>query len=775
MYTLIDGVQFYDKDEIDDLFAQNGHTGLSDRINQEATDRAAADAALGARIDQEIVDRIDGDDAIADRLAQESNIRLLGDQTLANQLTALEQLWSTLIAANFIDTDNNNIISDDSGKSVRQIAHDEFYRQLVTDADNVKQQLDTLKELADYLQNNPTILTDIYTKLGVTWSLDTPTDFGVFDFSTVLNATDIDSAIVELYNVFNNKIGDLTQLTTTFKTNIVGAINELDEVIKTKKYQDLINVVFTVDPTPNILPDETHIYTCDGSSLAFDEVKNYVGENRSLIGVVDLGQYSKYYCTLQSATDTDFRFSGNGVYINTSTADGVTYTFWDMTIEWSQGGNISVSIKRDHFTKLLETTVQRIDATIGDINDLDVAMVNRSNIVAALNSEFEWRRKNDEAESKAREAADNALGARIDQEITDRTDGDDALKQRLDALPKLQLGAFSMAGLGNGTGNYSVRWFLDRCYRLCREQMGITNDDGNCVFGIVSNNAKGWEVTSADGSSVRIDSGTVLFTWTKDYEGRDLVYMSTKTRQIAIMSGNNTDNTDGTLHVYSLDAMANTANDAVILDIGAPTGLPYTGAVDATALLNKLTAGECPIVLIKTGEDVIATPVLQTNNLTDVSANDVDIIVPIYTVIDRAYITSSIVKLSVPRDAPETATFELTSESLNLAALAPRGHTAVLKPTGDINAGPITDQYADYQLISRALDNDEPLEIRFKMPDGAAIGPMSYIFVKGDGTTGPNGADTMLMEHTSSMATFGVTMQLSGDHAGTYVISRRNP
>lgn len=231
MYTLIDGIQFYDKDEVDNLLAQNGSTGLSDRIDQEAVDRATADDGLGARIDQETIDRTDGDKELADKLTQESNIRLLGDQTLANQLTAIEQLWSTLISANFIDTDSNTIMSDDSGKSIRQIAHDEFYRQLVTDADGVKQQLDTLKELADYLQNNPTILTDIYTKLGITWSLDTPTDFGVFDFSGVLAATDIDSAIVELYNMLVNKAGDLSQLTTAFKGNIVGAINELDAEI----------------------------------------------------------------------------------------------------------------------------------------------------------------------------------------------------------------------------------------------------------------------------------------------------------------------------------------------------------------------------------------------------------------------------------------------------------------------------------------------------------------------------------------------------------------
>ena len=117
MYTFIDGVQFYDKDEVDDLFAQNGSTSLSGRLDQEAIDRAAADDALGARIDQEAQE-------LSDKLTQESNMRLLGDQTLANQLTAIEQLWSTLVSANFTDTDSSTIVVDDSGKSVRQIAHD---------------------------------------------------------------------------------------------------------------------------------------------------------------------------------------------------------------------------------------------------------------------------------------------------------------------------------------------------------------------------------------------------------------------------------------------------------------------------------------------------------------------------------------------------------------------------------------------------------------------------------------------------------------------------
>ena len=232
MYTFIDGVQFYDKDEVDGLFAQNGSTGMSGRLDQEIIDRAAADDALGARIDQEVQELsyklTQEAQELSDKLTQESNMRLLGDQALSNQLTAIEQLWSTLVSANFIDTDSSAIVSDDSGKSIRQIAHDEFYRQMVTDADDVKQQLDTLKELADYLQNNPTILTDVYTKMGLTWSLDTPTDFGTFDFSGVLTATDIDSAIVELYNMLVNKAGDLTQLTTSFKGNIVGAVNELD-------------------------------------------------------------------------------------------------------------------------------------------------------------------------------------------------------------------------------------------------------------------------------------------------------------------------------------------------------------------------------------------------------------------------------------------------------------------------------------------------------------------------------------------------------------------
>ena len=185
-------------------------TAVEQKVTEETNARAQADTALGTRIDEEV------------------EARTNADTNFTQQIEAIERLHATLIGpGDFVDTDGDTVTVNDSNKSIRQIAHEEFYRQLITDADNVKTQLDTLKELADYLQTNPSVIADMYNKLGVTWSVDNLTDFGTFDFSGVLSATNVDDAVLELYNMFTGKIGELTSLTTSAKDNIVVAVNEL--------------------------------------------------------------------------------------------------------------------------------------------------------------------------------------------------------------------------------------------------------------------------------------------------------------------------------------------------------------------------------------------------------------------------------------------------------------------------------------------------------------------------------------------------------------------
>lgn len=185
-------------------------TAVEQKVTEETSARTQADTALGTRIDEEV------------------EARTNADTNFTQQIEAIERLHTTLIGpGDFVDTDGDTVTVNDSNKSIRQIAHEEFYRQLITDADNVKTQLDTLKELADYLQTNPSVIADMYNKLGVTWSVDNLTDFGTFDFSRVLTATNVDDAVLELYNTFTDKIGELTSLATSAKDSIVVAVNEL--------------------------------------------------------------------------------------------------------------------------------------------------------------------------------------------------------------------------------------------------------------------------------------------------------------------------------------------------------------------------------------------------------------------------------------------------------------------------------------------------------------------------------------------------------------------
>ena len=200
-------------------------------IASETTARSEAITAIEQKVTEETGARTQADTALGTRIDEEVEARTNADTNFTQQIEAIERLHATLIGpGNFVDTDGDTVTVNDSNKSIRQIAHEEFYRQLITDADNVQSQIDTLKELADYLQTNPSVIADMYNKLGVTWSVDNLTDFGTFDFSRVLTATNVDDAVLELYNMFTGKIGELTSLTTSAKDNVVVAVNE----IKTK-------------------------------------------------------------------------------------------------------------------------------------------------------------------------------------------------------------------------------------------------------------------------------------------------------------------------------------------------------------------------------------------------------------------------------------------------------------------------------------------------------------------------------------------------------------
>ncbi len=197
-------------------------------IASETTARSEAITAVEQKITEETSARTQADTALGTRIDEEVEARTNADTNFTQQIEAIERLHATLIGpGDFVDTDGDTVTVNDSNKSIRQIAHEEFYRQLITDAANVQSQIDTLKELADYLQTNPSVIADMYSKLGVTWSVDNLTNFGTFDFSRVLSATNVDDAILELYNTFTGKIGELTSLATSAKDSIVVAVNEL--------------------------------------------------------------------------------------------------------------------------------------------------------------------------------------------------------------------------------------------------------------------------------------------------------------------------------------------------------------------------------------------------------------------------------------------------------------------------------------------------------------------------------------------------------------------
>lgn len=415
MYTLVDGVEFYDKDEVDDIVRaitggslpnEDGiRNELTTKIDAEAAEREQADTALraelGARIDEETVAREAATAANKSLIDLETQSRAAVDALLSNQLAAIEQLHTTLIGPNgFVDSDGDTVKANDSGKSIRQIAHEEFYRQLITDADDVKTQLDTLKELADYLQRNPSVLTDMYNKLGITWSVDNPTDFGTFNFSAVLTATNVDDAVLELYNTFTDKIGDLAQLTTTFKDSVVGAINELDSTIKSKVYTDVKTVAFTPtspDVPPTALNNTTKHFAASTTATFADVYAKLSDDMQSFIAILDIDKHNRIYASVAQITDTSITFCSTRC-ITKVTDSATVNTYQDTTINWFNDGSADVIITDDYTATRIDEEVTartdadtalgtRIDEEVGDLDSLKTT--EKSSAVAAINELYD--------------------------------------------------------------------------------------------------------------------------------------------------------------------------------------------------------------------------------------------------------------------------------------------------------------------------------------------------------------------------------------------------
>ena len=112
------------------------------KVEKERAEQAEADLA------EDIADEAARADA-----AEKANAKAIADEQ--TRAEAAEKALQDAIDAHetFVDEKLTTLIGDDVNASVREIANDELAKQLI--GENAKESLDTLKEIADWIQSHP--------------------------------------------------------------------------------------------------------------------------------------------------------------------------------------------------------------------------------------------------------------------------------------------------------------------------------------------------------------------------------------------------------------------------------------------------------------------------------------------------------------------------------------------------------------------------------------------------------------------------------------------
>lgn len=259
--------------------------------------------------------------------------------------------------------------------------------------------LDTIKELADALENNPDIINvlegmigDVQANLDAEVTRATAAEQGladdiadeataraqaVSDEAAARAAADtaLDGRVTTLEGQVNGKIGDLNNLNTSFKGNLVGAINE----VNTGLSNEAARAAAAEQGLAEDIADEVTRATAAEQGLA-DDISSEA--------------------TTRAAADVAL-----GGRIDTEISDR-------QAADTALGGRIDTEISDRQAAVSAEATArQNADTALGGRIDTEIS--DRQTAVSA--------------EATARQNADTALGGRIDSEVTRATAAENAI------------------------------------------------------------------------------------------------------------------------------------------------------------------------------------------------------------------------------------------------------------------------------------------------------------------------------------------------------------
>ena len=394
---------------------------LTKSISDEANVRISCDAALQVNIDKEVTDRKNADTLINNALAQEVSNRTNAIQGLdskkvdkvdgkvlsSNDFTdlLLVKLNGIQEKANYI-TKVSELLNDSEFQTAEQV--EAAIQKIIGSAPGV---LDTLKEIADALGNDPNFATTMTQKLTeLTNKLETETQ------NRIAGDSALDTKLTTLSTNLTKIVEDLRTYVTETRTELLARANNQDALIN----QNSANIQRNLELIQGIQNNISGSYL-EIKALLETEIAARKAEITRVEGLItDTNQ--------ALTTETEER----------KAADKVLQDNLDAEEAARGAADTALGVRIDTETserKAADTNLDnKINKEIQDRTTADTALQTK------LDKEVSDRKEADtelgtriDNEEDAREAADTTLQENIDTEKTERKAADSTLQDNIDA------------------------------------------------------------------------------------------------------------------------------------------------------------------------------------------------------------------------------------------------------------------------------------------------------------------------------------------------------
>lgn len=394
---------------------------LTKSISDEANVRISGDAALQVNIDKEVTDRKNADTLINNALAQEVSDRTTAIQGLeskkvdkvdgkvlsSNDFTdlLLVKLNGIQEKANYI-TKVSELLNDSEFQTAEQV--EAAIQKIIGSAPEV---LDTLKEIADALGNDPNFATTMTQKLTeLTAKIETETQ------NRVSGDAALDTKLTTLDTKLTKIVEDLRTYVTETRTELLARANNQDALIN----QNSANIQRNLELIQGIQNNISGSYL-EVKALLETEIAARKAEITRVEGLItDTNQALTTETEERKAADKELQDNLDAESAARTAAD----TALGVRIDTETSERKAADTNLDN--KVNKEIQDRTNADTALQTKLDKEISDRT----TSDSELDTRIDNEE---DAREAADTTLQRNIDTEKTERKAADGTLQDNIDA------------------------------------------------------------------------------------------------------------------------------------------------------------------------------------------------------------------------------------------------------------------------------------------------------------------------------------------------------